>query len=87
MIAQDDAPPCAQCGGETSFVLQIQPSGAEAGARIYYCPTCRHHTWEDLRNSPSRAPSRPAAPTRAAQPQQQPQQQQQAQSGEDEPGK
>jgi len=78
MIAHDDAPRCARCGGETSFVLQIHPSGAEAGARIFYCPSCRHHTWQDLRSSQPWEPSNPVAP------QQQPQQQQQTQPKDDE---
>jgi hypothetical protein len=84
MTAEDDDPPCEQCGGQTSFVLQIHPSGTEAGARIYYCSTCQHHTWQDLHSPQSRWPSGPAVPEQPAQQPQQQQQQTQPKNGESE---
>jgi hypothetical protein len=81
MIIEDDAPPCDRCGAQTAFVLQLHPSGAASGARIYYCQTCKRHTWQDLRRPPSWSPSSPAVPQQTAQRQQQ----QQTQSKKDEP--
>jgi hypothetical protein len=93
MIDRDDSPPCARCGSETRFVLQLHPSGAEAGARIYYCMHCRHHTWQDfrqdfrqdLRNTQRHPPVSPIAENRAPPSQQQQQQQTQPDDDDAEP--
>ena len=37
--------PCERCGAEASLVAQLPPLSGTAGARVYRCQACSHHTW------------------------------------------
>ena len=44
---QPSYPICEKCGGATRLVTRVAPVGTWAGARIFECTLCLHHTWQD----------------------------------------
>ena len=70
--------PCERCGEKTTLTVHMPPQGGTAGARIYRCVACSHHTWVAWQPPPPQEQQSIFRPD--GQPQQQQQQQQQQQS-------
>jgi hypothetical protein len=44
-----EAAACEYCAGPTTLITELAPLGSHPGHRIYFCESCKRHTWTEWR--------------------------------------